>query len=282
VLERLAVIQLTALHLEAAEAAAVEAADLAAVVGDKRTSTLALRARAELAFRHGDTEEAIDLGRRALDEAADLDEALRARCLGDLGFLLVGGRHDTEAREVLHEARQAFRRMGDGVNEANTSAYLASLDLYSGAYEAALAGFLAALAGSKELGHHQLEIFLRIDAGMALIGLERRAEARAAFAQVLDLAQESDQVSSIYEILEDIALAADAADFAKAARIIGAVRPLQEVGTLTRVARHGEVIRHFEQPLVEALGHETWDLERELGAALTLEETKALARELCA
>ena len=105
------------------------------------------------------------------------------------------------------------------------------------------------------------------------------------FAEALELAASDNPTPTreLAEALGGIALAADPANEDRAARLRGAVASLRQSSKSAGVAtlpRLRELEHHFEQPLINALGHEAWEREQTVGAAMTLEATIELARSL--
>jgi hypothetical protein len=120
--------------------------------------------------------------------------------------------------------------------------------------------------------------------GLALLGLERRGEARAAFSEMLELALAATRTHSVYVAgaLSGIALAAepDAAD--RAARLYGAVAQLNSDAGVVMSAYSdlNELRTHFELQLVAVLGEEAWEQARAVGSMMTLEEAIVVAQSL--
>jgi predicted ATPase/class 3 adenylate cyclase/Flp pilus assembly protein TadD len=267
-------------HYDAALAAAVEAIRLAEILGDRRTLATALGIRGGVARRRGDFDEAVRFGRLALEHATVVGDFNRARLLSNLGLFLTGAGREEEARATLLEALDLFRRQGDPMGEAHVALRLANLDLYADDFENALVGFSTALDKSRKVGQPVVEAAAHGSRGQALLGLGRRREARAALREALDLAEASGSTPVVGYGLGLIALAADAADLRAAARILGAVAASQDEGGFKLDKGDEEFARRFEQPLIEALGEETWVQEKAAGATMTLEESIALARSL--
>lgn len=80
------------------------------------------------------------------------------------------------------------RRIGDGWAEAVTAPMLAEFDLYEHEYEAARAALASALEAGRRFGDYRLDTRTLRDLGYALLGLERRSDARATFTNLLVLA----------------------------------------------------------------------------------------------
>jgi hypothetical protein len=105
---------------------------------------------------------------------------------------------------------------------------------------------------------------------------------------MLELARATTQASYsgyVAEALSGIALAADPEDGDSAARLRGAVAQLNSDAGVAMNAyspEEAELETTFEGQLVEVLGEEAWERERNAGSELTLEEAIALAQSLCA
>ena len=67
--------------------------------------------------------------------------------------------------------------------------------------------------------------------------------------------------------------------YPQAARLRGAVVKLSDEGEFLH---HEQFWNTFDQVLIDVLGQETWQQEQAAGAAMTLNETIALARSLAA
>jgi predicted ATPase/class 3 adenylate cyclase len=267
-------------HYDAGLASAVEAIRIAEALGDQRILANATAILAGIARRRGNTDEAVRLGRRALELATVVGERNRARELSNLALYLTGAGHEEEARATLHEALELIRRQGDSIGEAHVALRLANLDLYAGDFEGALAGFSAALDKSREVGQRPHEATALGGMGQALLGLGRRSEARAVMREGLDLAEANGLTPHVGYMLGNLPLAVEAPDLRAAARMLGAVAALRDEGGFTLDAGDEEFARRMEQPLIEALGEATWSEEQSAGAAMTLEQTIALARSL--
>jgi hypothetical protein len=77
-----------------------------------------------------------------------------------------------------------------------------------------------------------------------------------------------------------IALAADPADVAEAARVRGAVAALRQNVESGVPPEDEELEGRFERPLIDALGEEAYATEQAIGAEMSLEDAIALARSL--
>jgi predicted ATPase/class 3 adenylate cyclase/Flp pilus assembly protein TadD len=273
-------------HLDAAQAAGEEAVKLATAVDARPVLVEALLGLAWIADRRDQADEAIRLASHALEQAAELDELPRLMCLNALGAALTRAGRDDEARTVNRELVEAFRRRGDTANEAIALANLGNLDLSTGDYESARSVFAQAAERGRQLDMHSVVPNATLGLGEALLGLRRRDEARAVFAAYLAravddrLTVDSAMKQFLGLALSGIALTSPPEALAQAARIRGAVEKLRDLGEFLYSARDQLVANRFEQPLIDALGPETWEQEKAAGAMLSLEETIALAQTL--
>ena len=226
-------------------------------------------------------DQALSWARRALESSAAGTD-FRAMAIGDLGNVLTAAGRDDEARAAFREGADAFRRLGQGVNEAITRSKLAELDLFVGDYESARTGAARALAAGRETGHRELELMATLYTGEALLGLGRLAEARAALSSALDLiGTVGGQAVLLYLALGAAALVADPERIDDSARLRGATATLRRTAGLDAERRQAAFEQTFEQTLIDALSPQAWAQAQAQGAAMTLDEALALARSLC-
>ncbi len=286
-LQRLSDIEERLGNLDAAQTAGEEAVTLATAENTQPVLVDALWGLAWIADRREDFDDAISLGSRALEEAALLDDARRLRCQSDLGSFLRSAGRDAEARAILRESAGAYRQRGDAANEAIVLSNLASIDLTAGDYESARDTYSLALERSQHLDDQFAASLahLRPGLGQALLGLGRRDEARVLFASELsrtigdDLTVDSALKPHLGVLLSGVALASRPEIYPQAARLRGAVVKLSDEGEFLH---HEPFWNTLDQDLIDVLGQETWQEEQAAGAALTLDETIALARWLAA
>ena len=236
------------------------------------------------AVHRGDTEEAVRLGRQALEEAERLDDASRINAIGNLATILMGVNRTEEARSVLERFVHESRRSGLAL-ETSGLADLGWLDLLEHDYEAARAAYAAALTQLRSRADKVYELETLKGLGLASLGLGQRGDARAAFADMLELALAGTREHSahIAGALSGIALAADPAAADRAARLRGAVAQLNSDADVVMNAysrADDELELHFERQLVVVLGEEAWEREKTAGSKMTLEQAIALARSL--
>jgi tetratricopeptide (TPR) repeat protein len=284
-LERLSDIEERLGNLDAAQTAGEEAVTLAEADDARPLLVDALLGLAWIADRREKFDEAVRLGYRALDEAAPLDERRRLRCQSDLGALLHSAGRDVEARAILHESAEAYRRRGDAANEAIALANLAGIDVTAGDYEAAYHAYTLAIERREQLDDQFTAPLANLGPGlgMVLLGLGRPDEAREVFADELaravsdDLTIDSSMKPFLGRVLSGVALSTHPDAYPEAARIRGAVIKLRHEGGFLH---HEHFWNRLDQPLIDALGQQRWEHEQTMGAAMTLEETITLARSL--
>ena len=235
-----------------------------------------------VAALRGRSEDAVHFGRQVLEEAETLTESRRLWLRGDVAIIFADVGETEEARVLARESRAEYARIGDRLAELDSGTLLAQIDLGAHDYEAARAGLSSALETARRLHHYPLETEILRDLGYALLGLQRRSEAQANFASLLDIATGEGAKPSIpiFAALAGIALAANPGDTRQAARLRGAVVSLRRAAKHANAPRSEKLEHHFEQPIIEALGAETWAQEQASGATMTLDEAIALARTL--
>jgi predicted ATPase len=281
---RLAELEMRLGHREAAEAADRE---VAALVGpDTYPHWLAVVGLSFHALHRGDAEEAVRLGRQAVEEAESLDDRSRVNAIGNLASILIEAGRTEDARSALERFIHEARRCGFMVFEGFGLADLGRLNLLARDYGPSRAAYTAALTELRRLGHKAAEMDSLEGLGLASLGLGQRREAGIAFAAMLELALAGTRTHSadIARALSGIALAADATDADRAARLRGAVAGLNRDANVVMSAYFqagDELESRFEYELVTVLGEEVWEDEKAAGSRMTLEEAIALARSLC-
>jgi hypothetical protein len=172
-----------------------------------------------------------------------------------------------ETRPLDERFVQDAHRNGFQGHETVGLADLGRLDLLERDYESARNAYTTALARLRLRGDKYYELEALRGLGLASLGLDRRSEARSAFAEMLDLALAQTQTHSRYiaQALSGIALASDPADSDRAAQLRGAIAQLNEDADIATNAYSGaadQLERHFEQTLVLALGAAAWSNSR--------------------
>jgi predicted ATPase len=242
---------------------------------------LAVVGLAVQAVHRGDTEEAVRLGRQALEEAERLEDASRIQAIGNLASILTSVGWAEEAQSVLERFVHEARRSGLAVLESLGLADLGELTLVEHDYESSRAAYTTALTQLRGLGQKGAVMESLYGLGLASLGLGQRGEARAAFAELLELALAHS--AYVAEALSGIALAADPAAAGRAARLRGAVAQLKSDADVVMNAYFeagDELERRFERQLVVLLGEEAWERETTAGSTMTLDQATALAQSL--
>jgi tetratricopeptide (TPR) repeat protein len=282
-LVRLSDVEMRLGRVEASAAAAREA--LALVEPGSGPHWLALIGLAFYSMHRGDSEEAVRLGRQALEEAEKLDDRSRLNAIGNLAGILMSVKRTEEARSVLERFVHEARRSGLVSFETTGLADLGELNLLEHDYESSRTAYAAGLTQLRSRADKYYELEMLNGLGLASLGLGQLGEARAAFAELLELALAATRTHSahIAEALSGIAFAADPAAADRAARLCGAVAQLNSDADVVMNAyfRAGdELERQFERRLMPVLGEEAWEREKTAGSTMTLEQTIELARSL--
>jgi predicted ATPase len=269
-------------HLEAADAAVREAIALAESAGLRRVLADVLRIGGWIAVKRGETDEAISLSGRAVEEAAALDEPTRLHAVHDLGCVLAEAGHNEDARTAFRRAAGEARTVGLSFVETFSLLNLGKVDLVEYEYESARTAFRSVLDQYEELNEYTVGTFAWWGLGVASLGLDRPQEARAAFVEMFDLFLATDHTDRLCLALaaSGIALTAAPTDLAEAARLRGAVATLRQSVASSVSPQDDELERRFEPSLIDGLGGETYATEHANGAAMSLEETIQLARSL--
>ena len=116
-----------------------------------------------------------------MELARELDDQMRLSALVDASITLADAGRPDEARAMMIEARDGFVLIGSEVGPAAAAENLAWLDLGEGDFETARAVFVSTIETGRSLGHIALEADGLRGLGLALLGLDRPGEARAAF-----------------------------------------------------------------------------------------------------
>jgi predicted ATPase/class 3 adenylate cyclase len=264
--------------LDASEAAARQSLSLAEPGSGIRA--YALLGLAMVAGARADPE-AVPLGREVLAELDALDDRRRVMTRMDVAVVFMDAGLREEARTMFMEASDEARRLGDALLVNLVEHNACWLDLLERRYDAAEKMLRSVLAVERRHGRADWEADTVRGLGFALLGLGRRAEARAALMSSLEiLAADPSPTLDLTATLRGIALATEPADVRSAARLAGAVAAVQQNVRLTESPTGRELRRRFEQSLIEALGEDEWEREQAAGAGLTLEEAIELARTL--
>jgi hypothetical protein len=214
-------------------------------------------------------------------EVAGDDEWARSNALGHVAFLELEMGRDLEARTKLVEANDLSRATGNVATALEGTIWLANLELYTHDFEAARRLAVSVL---DEVTGDYLRTTRGLNAlGLALVGLDRRREAREAFAQSLDLFVTSGLTGGegpLTEALAGIAYATEKPRLHSAAQLLEAVHRLNGEAGLNPGPRHRELEQFFTQPLIDALGAEKYASDQAKGATMGLDDAVELARSL--
>ena len=178
-------IELMVGDLDAAETAARDSLRLAEPGDDTRAYALLFLAL--IAAGRGESEEAVRLCREVLQDIESLDELGRLIARVDVANVFTTAGLSDEARLMYNQVSSEARRMGDRLLIAVSDGHAHWLDLREQRYDAAEAGFRSGLALDRSLGHARFEADSLRGMGLALLGLRRRAEARAALTSSLEI-----------------------------------------------------------------------------------------------
>ncbi|MEW6224493.1 MAG: adenylate/guanylate cyclase domain-containing protein [Chloroflexota bacterium] len=266
--------------LDASEAAARQSLRLAEPASGVRA--YALLGLAMVAGARNDPE-AVRLGREVLAELKALDDRRRVTTRMDIAVVFTDAGVREEARTMFKEAADEARRLGQTLLVNLVEHNVSWLDLLEERYGAAENRLRSVLEVVRRQGQVAWEVGTLLGLGIALLGLGRRGEARAALMSSLQiLAADPSPNVNLTATLQGIALATEPADARSAARLVGALDAVEQNARLTQSPTGRELRRRFEQPLIDALGEDAWAQERAAGANLTLAEAIELARTLAA
>ena len=261
---------------DTALSAANEALALAEGGSNREVVGSALYTISRIASVRGEPDHAADLLERALEEGTD-DEWTRALLHAGLGAVYVEIGNDDAARDAFREARAGFRAAGDEANDVACAIGLAELELYGGDFDAAATVVEPVLDWTRTTGDRYRGGGALYVLGMAELGRGRRAAARAALAESLDLVLASERTGSVIftSLLIAISFAADPANTDSAVRLLAAGDRLRDEKGFVRSDRDRELHERFRRPLIEAATR-----EYVAGRDVSLEETIALAHDL--
>ena len=268
--------------LDGSEVAAAEALRLSAPATHPRVVGLLIASAREV--DRGNVDEGVRLARLAVQEAEGMAASTHVAALGDLGWTLIqAGRRD-EAHAVIVEAVEEARRSDLAHNAAWGVGQLGLIDLLEGDYESASRELASALMHARSMSFYPFETEMLYALGYAYIGLGQGMDARMTFAELLELAVASGASINPEVALAvcGLALAVESGDFGDGARLLGAIRRLRRDAGVKRTSRwvDEELDRRFEQRLIDGLGEETYAIEHENGAGLSIDATIELARTL--
>jgi predicted ATPase/class 3 adenylate cyclase len=278
-LDALTDIELTVGDLDAAEAAAAESLRLAEP--GTELNAYALVNLAAIAAARGEPDEAVRLGREALQAVDAVEDWRRLGFRVDVASVFRDAGLRDEARVTYAEVSGQARLLANPLLFALAESNACWLDVLDERYELAEAGFAAVLEVQRRLSHAAWEADALLGLGLARLGLGRRSEGRAAFAAALEiLAADRTPNTELTATLQCIAFTVEPADMESAARIAGCVDAVRQKARLIPEQSMLELLRRFEQPLVDSLGENAWARGHAAGASLTLDEAIEVARAL--
>ena len=173
--------------VDATYAAATESVALAEAAGARALMVDSLGWVALAAGRRGDVEETVRVARRAADVAADLDAETSLLALHDLGDALGMAGQTEEARATLRRAAEESKRVGHALGEMYSWFNIGYLDLQEGDYEAARLALGRAMDLNQRVDDRNIATRGLLGLGYAALGLDRPLDARATFAEMLEL-----------------------------------------------------------------------------------------------
>jgi predicted ATPase/class 3 adenylate cyclase len=269
-------------NLRESGAAADTAIELARETGDTGMLVDALLTAAWATYLLERVDEGVHLAQEALSVVRPEAGDRTARCLFTLGSFV--SRDDPEkARALMLDAKQRFHALGDIAREAACANNLGVLHIYEdGDFEAARRLLGEAVEQQSLLGDRTRRVGALMNYGIALTGLGRRAEARQVLAEVVEELVEAGRTRhhEFSEGLAWLALASAPEQPQCAARILGSVSRLRKEAEFETDPRDDEIEQRFTQPLVDALGQESWLQQLALGLTMSTDETVDLARSL--
>src|SRR4029453_1606457 len=118
-------------------------------------------------MHRGDSEEAVRLGRQALEEAEKLDDRSRLNAIGNLAGILMSVKRTEEARSVLERFVHEARRSGLVSFETTGLADLGELNLLEHDYESSRAAYAAGLTQLRSRADKYYELEMLNGLGLA-------------------------------------------------------------------------------------------------------------------
>ena len=269
-------------NVEAATEAAIRAEALSRSGDNPRIHVDALGWMTIFASRRGDADASIATARRSLEEAAAIDEATRNQALYDLGSALGMAGRVEEARPILHEAADEARAMGHIASEAFALYNLGEMELHEHDFDAARVALERALVLNDRLGDTGFATWSRVALALALVGLDRRRDARRVLRELLDLLQEGNEplATDLGATISAMAFAAGREEAAAAARLRGAALAIVDARRTELGAIVDSQAGDLDARLIRDLGDRVWADERAAGASMSLDDALSLARSL--
>ena len=278
VLNRLAGAEERLDNVDAAYAAATESVALAEAAGARALIVDSLGWVALEAGRRGDTDEAVRLARRAAEVATDIDAESRLLALHDLGDALGMAGQTEEALATLRRAADESKQVGHALGEMYSWFNIGYLELQEGNHEAAQSAFVRTTELNRRLEDRNIATRGLLGLGYAALGLERPRDARASFAEMLELALGSPNPldADVAFAAYGIALSADPAQRAEADRLRRSIALLRDAGSLAA----GALFETVEQTFAARAQGSRSAADTTDDDAMTLDEIVEMARVL--
>ena len=225
--------------------------------------------------------EALELW-RGIGDRREIANALYNRAYADAAWIMGGQPGDVAAaREMLEEALQIYRDLGDVEGEGNILWAMGSFFFFANEMADAEATYREALALHRAGKNRTMEAWSLHMLALALVSQKRAPEAKVAAREALAFFKEAGDVAGITLVLDDLSgVALFDNDLERAGRMWGAARHLQEITGVDLAA--------FNETGFGSLGYPTArqvltpeELERYAaeGAAMSLDEAVAYAFE---
>ena len=225
--------------------------------------------------------EALELWRQ-IGDRREIANALYNRAYSDAAWIMGGRTGDASgARELLQEALEIYRDLGDVEGEGNILWAVGSFFFFANEMGDAEATYREALALHRAGKNRTMEAWSLHMLALVLVSERRSPEAKRAAREALAFFKEAGDVAGITLVLDDLSgVALFDNDFERAGRMWGAARHLQEMTGVDLAA--------FTETGFGSLGYATAsqvlppeDLERFAaeGAAMSLDEAVAYAFE---
>ena len=219
---------------------------------------------------------------REIGDRREIANALYNRAYAEAAWIMGGQSGDpTASREMLQEALEIYRDLGDAGGEGNILWAIGSFSFFANEMATAEATYREALALHRTGKNRTMEAWSLHMLALTLVSQKRATEAKAAAREALAFFKEAGDVAGITLVLDDLSgVAIFDGDLPRAGRMWGAARHLQEIT--------GADLASFNETGFGSLGYPTArqvlspeDLERYAaeGAAMGLDEAVAYAFE---
>ena len=219
---------------------------------------------------------------REIGDGREIANALYNRAYAEAAWIMGGQSGDpTASRQMLEEALQIYRDLGDVEGEGNILWAMGSFNFFANEMVEAESIYRQALALHRAGKNRTMEAWSLHMLALALVSQKRASEAKVAAREALAFFKEAGDVAGITLVLDDLSgVAIFDEDLPRAGRMWGAARHLQEIT--------GADLAAFNETGFGSLGYPTArqvlspeDLERYAaeGAAMSLDEAVAYAFE---